>query len=177
MKQKTKEKFYVAYGSNLNIRQMQARCPTAKLYAVGEIKDYELQFKGMPDRAFATIAPQKGSSVPAAVWKIQPMDEWSLDRYEGYPNHYFKETVPVQIGEKSVDAMVYIMNLKMDFGIPTDSYYKTVRQGYKDCNLATDILDEAVHSSMEKFYSTLDEDDDEFFSEDDDEQESFGMEM
>ena len=87
MKQKTKEKFYVAYGSNLNIQQMQMRCPTAKLYAVGEIKDYELQFKGMPDRAFATIAPQEGSSVPAAVWKIQPMDEWALDRYEGYPNH------------------------------------------------------------------------------------------
>lgn len=177
MKQKPKEKFYVAYGSNLNIRQMQMRCPTAKLYAVGEIKDYELQFKGMPDGAFATIAPQKGSSVPAAVWKIQPMDEWALDRYEGYPNHYFKETVPVQIGEKSVDAMVYIMNLKMDFGVPTDSYYKTVRQGYMDCGLATDVLDEAVHNSMEKFYSTLDEDDDEVFSEDDDEQESFGMEM
>lgn len=53
MKQKPKEKFYVAYGSNLNIHQMQMRCPTAKLYAVGEIKDYELQFKGMPDRAFA----------------------------------------------------------------------------------------------------------------------------
>ena len=174
---KQKEKFYVAYGSNLNIRQMQMRCPTAKLYAVGEISDYELQFKGMPDRAFATIAPQKGSSVPAAVWKIQPTDEWSLDRYEGYPNHYFKETVPVQIGEKSVDAMVYIMNLKMDFGVPTDSYYKTVHQGYKDCGLDTDILDEAVHSSMEKFYSSLDEDDDEVFSEDDDEQESFGMEM
>ena len=79
LKQKPKEKFYVAYGSNLNIRQMQMRCPTAKLYAVGEIRDYELQFKGMPDHAYATIAPQEGSSVPAAVWKIQPMDEWSLD--------------------------------------------------------------------------------------------------
>lgn len=174
---KPKEIFYVAYGSNLNIRQMQYRCPTAKLYAVGEIKDYELQLKGMPDRAFATIAPQKGSSVPAAVWKIQPMDEYALDRYEGYPSHYFKETVPVQIGEKSVNAMVYIMNLKMEFGVPTDSYYKTVWQGYKDCGLDTDILDEAVHSSMEKFYSSLDENDDEFISEDDDEQESFGMEM
>ena len=177
MKQKPKEIFYVAYGSNLNIRQMQARCPTAKLYAVGEIRDYELQFKGMPDHAYATIAPQKGSSVPAAVWKIQPMDEWSLDRYEGYPNHYFKEIIPVQIGETSVDAMVYIMNLKMDFGVPTDSYYKTVRQGYRDCGLDTDILDEAVHSSMGKFYSSLDEDDDEFFPEDDEEQQSFGMEM
>lgn len=34
------KRLYVAYGSNLNIRQMKYRCPTAKLYGVGTIEDY-----------------------------------------------------------------------------------------------------------------------------------------
>lgn len=79
------KRLYVAYGSNLNIRQMKYRCPTAKLYGTGVIDNYELQFKGQPHGAFATIAPKDGSSVPIAVWEIQARDEMSLDRYEGYP--------------------------------------------------------------------------------------------
>lgn len=145
---------YVAYGSNLNKKQMKYRCPTAKLYGTGEIKDYELQFKGHPNSAFATIAPKEGSSVPVAVWEIQPRDELSLDRYEGYPSHYFKQNVPVQLDGEEVNAMVYIMNLKMGFGLPSPSYYHTVYEGYKDCELDTDILDKAVGESAQKFYSS-----------------------
>lgn len=36
------KRLYVAYGSNLNIRQMKYRCPGAKLYGTGVIEDYEL---------------------------------------------------------------------------------------------------------------------------------------
>ena len=53
------KRFYVAYGSNLNIRQMKHRCPTAKLYGTGEIKDYELQFKGHPDSALPLLHLKK----------------------------------------------------------------------------------------------------------------------
>lgn len=148
------KRLYVAYGSNLNKKQMKYRCPTAKLYGTGEIKNYELQFKGHPNGAFATIAPKEGSSVPVAVWEIQPRDELSLDRYEGYPSHYFKQNVPVQLDGEEVNAMVYIMNLKMGFGLPSPSYYHTVYEGYKDCELDTDILDKAVGESAQKFYSS-----------------------
>ena len=58
------KRLYVAYGSNLNIRQMKYRCPGAKLYGRGVIEDYALQFKGQPHGAFATIAPKEGASVP-----------------------------------------------------------------------------------------------------------------
>lgn len=147
------KRLYVAYGSNLNIRQMKHRCPTAKLYGTGEIKDYELQFKGQPDSAFATIAPKKGASVPVAVWEIQARDEMSLDRYEGYPSHYFKQNVHVQLDGEEVNAMVYIMNLKMGFGLPSPYYYQTVYEGYNDCGLNTDVLDTAVKESAERFYA------------------------
>lgn len=147
------KRLYIAYGSNLNIRQMKHRCPTAKLYGTGEIENYELQFKGQPNSAFATIAPKEGASVPVAVWEIQPRDEKSLDRYEGYPSHYFKQNVPVQLDGEEVNAMVYIMNLKMRFGLPTPYYYQTVHEGYNDCGLNTAVLDRAVKESSARFYA------------------------
>lgn len=146
------KRLYVAYGSNLNIRQMQHRCPTAKLYGTGIVSDYELQFKGQPNCAFATIAPKEGSEVPVAVWEIQPQDERSLDRYEGYPSHYFKQNIPVQLDGEEVNAMVYIMNLKMKFGLPSPYYYQTVLEGYHDCGLDTEVLDQAVRNSTQNFY-------------------------
>ena len=150
-----KKRYYAAYGSNLNVSQMSYRCPFAKLYGTGVIKDYTLQFKGNPESAFATIAPKNGSSVPAAVWEIQPSDERSLDRYEGYPSHYFKKNVPVRLNDgQEVNAMVYVMNLKMNFGLPSTHYYRTVHQGYMDCCLDTDVLSEALGDSAQKFYTS-----------------------
>ncbi len=113
------KRLYVAYGSNLNIRQMKYRCPGAKLYGTGVIDNYELQFKGQPHSAFATIAPKEGACVPVAVWEISEKNEQALDRYEGYPSHYFKQNVPVQLDGEEVNAMVYIMNLRMGFGMPS----------------------------------------------------------
>lgn len=43
-----KKRWYIAYGSNLNLRQMAMRCPTARLLGTGLVENYELQFKGMP---------------------------------------------------------------------------------------------------------------------------------
>lgn len=148
------KRLYVAYGSNLNFEQMKHRCPTAKLYDTGIIEGYELQFKGEPTCAFATIAPKENASVPVAVWEIQPRDEMALDRYEGYPSHYFKQNVPVQLGGEEVGAMVYIMNLKRQFGMPSPHYYQTVLEGYHDCGLDTDVLDQAVKDSAQNFYKS-----------------------
>lgn len=154
MKTKNNPRYYVAYGSNLNIKQMASRCPTAKLYATGVIKDYELQFKGQPTGSFATIAKNIGSEVPVAVWEIQRSDEYFLDRYEGYPSHYFKKDVPVDLNDgREINAMVYIMNLKMNFGLPSTHYYRTVHQGYLDCNLDTTVLNNALGKSAQKFYA------------------------
>ena len=152
---KKEPRLYVAYGSNLNVQQMAHRCPTARLYATGVIKDYELQFKGQPQSAFATIAKKPGSEVPVAVWEIQRADEYFLDRYEGYPSHYFKKDVPVELTDgREVNAMVYIMNLRQDFGMPSTHYYRTVHQGYRDCNLDTSVLSKALGDSAQRFYSS-----------------------
>lgn len=143
-------KIYVAYGSNLNMEQMAHRCPTAKFLGTGVIEDYELQFKGRLYGAFATITPKEGSQVPVGLWEIQSRDEKHLDVYEGYPTHYFKRDVDVQVDGKTVRGMAYIMDLKMDFGNPSQYYYDTVFKGYEDCGLDVEILNRAVDQSMDK---------------------------
>ena len=143
-------KIYIAYGSNLNKEQMAHRCPTARFLGTGVIEDYELQFKGSLHSAFATIAPKAGSQVPVGLWEIQSRDEKRLDLYEGYPKHYFKQDVDVQVNGMKVCGMAYIMDLKMDFGNPTQYYYDTVFRGYQDCGLDVNVLNRAVDESMDK---------------------------
>ncbi len=144
---------YAAYGSNLNLRQMAFRCSGAKLVGTGMIPGYELQFKGRKNGAFATIAPKEGMMVPAAVWELTPSDELSLDCYEGFPSHYFKQDVTVQMGSREISVMAYIMDLQKDFGIPTPWYYKTVMEGYQDCELDVSYLQNALKMSLQNIPS------------------------
>jgi hypothetical protein len=62
--------------------------------------------------------------------------------------------VPVQVGGKEVNAMVYVMNLRMDFNLPSTSYYATVHQGYRDCGLDTAALEQALQSSTQHYYDS-----------------------
>ena len=147
------KRLYVAYGSNLNIRQMKYRCPGAKLYDTGVIEDYALQFKGQPHGAFATIAPKEGAFVPVAVWEISKQKEQALDCYEGYPSHYFKQNVSVQLDGEKVDAMVYIMNLKMNFGLPSPYYYRVIQRGFEANGLPVDSLRDAWSRTVDEVWS------------------------
>lgn len=149
------KRLYIAYGSNLNLRQMAMRCPTAQLVGTGEVRDYELQFKGAPYGAFATIGPKDGASVPVAVWSLRSRDEKALDIYEGVKaGHYFKKEIPVQLGDQIKLALVYIMNPEAQFGIPSQRYYNAVLEGYENCKLDPHILNKAVDESIAAFRQT-----------------------
>ena len=96
----SKERLYIAYGSNLNLEQMGRRCPTAEVVGTAMLKDWRLRFRGGDHSAVATIERDKGFQVPVLVWRIQPRDEAALDRYEGFPFLYRKETLCVVVNGK-----------------------------------------------------------------------------
>ena len=62
--------YYLAYGSNTNLRQMQMRCPNSELIATGFLKGYELLFRGHDGNCFCTIEKAATSRVPVAIFKI-----------------------------------------------------------------------------------------------------------
>ena len=69
------KKYYVAYGSNLNVRQMKMRCPGATILGTAKLKDYELLFKGSKTGSYLTIEKKEGSTVPVAIWEVTESDE------------------------------------------------------------------------------------------------------
>ena len=132
------KKYYLAYGSNLNIAQMQFRCPDATIVGTAVIPDYELLFKGSLSGAYLTIEPRQGAQVPVGVWEVSLADELKLDRYEGFPNFYYKKEIRLPVkdictGEtRQCDAFVYIMHEDRKLGTPTPSYMRTCLDGYRD---------------------------------------------
>lgn len=148
------KKLYLAYGSNLNLSQMAERCPTAKAVGAVALKDYRLLFRGGPG-AVATIEPSNGSNVPALLWEIEPSDEAALDRYEGFPFLYRKETVRVRLGSKAADAMVYIMNGGRPLSVPGSRYYNTILEGYASAGFDPAILQKAVEDSRRTFINGI----------------------
>jgi len=140
-------KLYIAYGSNLNRVQMADRCPTAKVLGASVMEDWRLLFRGAREGAVATVEPKEGGSVPVLVWEITPADEAALDRYEGWPFFYRKETVKVKLGGKTISAMVYIMNEGRPLGQPSCYYYAAILEGYRDAGFDVDILRQATIDS------------------------------
>ncbi len=144
------KKYYIAYGSNLNVQQMAWRCPGAKVAGVGTLQDWQLAFRGSKTGSYLTIEPRKGSSVPVGVWEITDRDEQALDHYEGFPRFYYKRTVPIRVinyltgKAKNVEAMVYIMHEDRPYGVPEQFYIDICAQGYRDFFLEEDALQEAV---------------------------------
>lgn len=165
------EILYIAYGSNLNLSQMEQRCPTARVIGASEIKDYELVFRGSRYSAVATIEPCEDSNVPVLLWRIQAEDEKSLDRYEGYPNFYEKENMEIVLNSSTVSAMVYAMTPGHELGIPSKRYKKSIEDGYIEAGFDTDILQNAVDKTIGKMEDMMKDE-----VNDKDEQESlFGM--
>ena len=93
-------KYYLAYGSNLNIRQMQMRCPGAKPVGTMVLKGYELLFKGSKTGSYLTIEKKKGGKVPVGIWQVSEQHEKALDRYEGFPVFYYKKEIPITEGKR-----------------------------------------------------------------------------
>ena len=78
-------KYYLAYGSNLNIRQMQMRCPGARPVGTTVLQGYELLLKGSKTGSYLTIEKKRGGKVPGGIGQVTEQHEKALDRYEGVP--------------------------------------------------------------------------------------------
>ena len=140
-------KKYIAYGSNMNLEQMERRCPGARVAGKSWLKDYQLFFAGRSEAAVASIEPAEGHAVPVVLWEITPRDEQALDRYEGYPWFYGKQDLTVEVNGKQVSAMVYVMGPGFAYGAPSKPYLDCIREGYASAGFDTAVLDEAVEYS------------------------------
>ena len=132
----TEKRYYIAYGSNLNVPQMQMRCPDAKILGTANLKGWELLFKGSKTGSYLTIERNEDGSVPVAIWEVSERDERALDRYEGFPTFYYKQKIKVRYKgirtglRRTVNAFAYIMHEERHVGIPSNAYLRICIEGY-----------------------------------------------
>ena len=119
---------------------MAIRCPEAVKMGSDYISGWKLVF-----RTVADIIPTKNinSRLPVGIWKITDKCEIALDRYEGYPNLYGKSDIN--------GMMTYKMNSN-SYSLPSESYFNTILEGYKDFNLDTSYLLDTLYAQRENIY-------------------------
>ena len=142
-------RYYIAYGSNLSVEQMKHRTPDAKIIGTSVLEGWRLLFKGC-----ATIEPKEGREVPVLIWEISDTDEKNLDRYEGYPIYYYKRELPVTVtpldggAPRELTAMVYIMDEKHTFRMPSLYYYDVLHRGYRTFGFDLSLLRQSIEDSL-----------------------------
>ena len=149
---KIRARYYIAYGSNLNLEQMARRCPTAKVVGSTTLKNYRLMFRGGSHTAVATAErSQGGRSAGADLAPYSPRMRKALDVYEGWPHLYRKETLRVTVNGKRLYAMIYIMNEdRRPYGAPSPQYFCTILTGYRSAGFDPQVLRQAAIRSMEE---------------------------
>ena len=135
---------------------MSYRCPGARVVGTSKIPDFQLLFKGSKSGAYLTIEPKKGAKVPVAVWEVTADDELSLDRYEGYPNFYYKTEVEIPVicisdrRVRKLKAFIYIMHEEREIGVPSQRYVDICLDGYEAFGFDENYLYEALNISLEE---------------------------
>ena len=84
----TNKRYYLAYGSNLNLQQMSSRCPDAKKVGIAVLRGYRLMFKGSASGNYLTIEKADGYFVPVGVTRAKDKfifvgDKEAIDKLSG----------------------------------------------------------------------------------------------
>jgi hypothetical protein len=136
--------YYLAYGSNLNRRQMAYRCPAAVPIGTVIVPDMRLVFRGVAD-----IEDHRGAELHCGVWKITKACERALDRYEGVSSGlYVREFKVLALTdrrgkERIEDALIYRMDASY-YAPPGAEYLNAIAEGYRDFSLPPGALRRAL---------------------------------
>ncbi|MBM4433201.1 MAG: gamma-glutamylcyclotransferase [Chloroflexi bacterium] len=124
---------YFAYGSNLNRKQMQERCPGSKPMFSAVLPNYKLVFVGWSRQwhgGVASIKAVRGEKVRGAIYDVSEECMRRLDKYEAGYNR-LKVTVFDEDGT-AVEAVTYIKSGQLEETQPSKEYATVIWQGYKD---------------------------------------------
>jgi gamma-glutamylcyclotransferase (GGCT)/AIG2-like uncharacterized protein YtfP len=138
--------FYFAYGSNLDLMQMQLKCPDAQFVSTARLDGYKICFPRksfVRDCATVSVEPDVGESVWGALYEIDEGDLKRLDEREGYAprrerdkNPRYRITVRVEgSDERSVVAEAYVAVPAENPGLPSPHYIGYLVAAAAECGL------------------------------------------
>jgi hypothetical protein len=126
-----------AYGSNLCVADMAARCPGAKLLGAARVQKF--RFALLPN-GFATLVRDPAAATPGVLWDVSFGALAALDRYEG--EGYAKLVLPV-IRESggAVRALIYIGRPDLNPGRAPADYMEKIAAAAAAHGLARDHVE------------------------------------
>jgi gamma-glutamylcyclotransferase (GGCT)/AIG2-like uncharacterized protein YtfP len=125
---------------------MSVRCSTAEFVGAAELTGFKLVFRGVLDIEHS----RSNSKVIGAIFKVKSNDIYNLDQYEGYPTFYTKETVIAKINNKNVKLFYYLMVNQFDVKPPSESYYNSCSEGYRNWGLDIKRLQQCRNNSRQE---------------------------
>ena len=148
---------YIAYGSNINLRQMAYRCPNSKVIGTGYIEGWKLYFNYHADISYTN---NSNDIVPVLIWDIADEDWENLDMYEGFPNYYtitkiktnfLNESGAVYKTEKCIAYIMTDRKIQNNmFSTPDDGYVEIIIEGYLENNMDIEYIFQALDYSHRK---------------------------
>jgi hypothetical protein len=120
---------YAAYGSNLDPERMALRAPHSPLRGTGWLPGWRLTFGGEDvswEGALGTVVEavddQDSHQVYVALYDLTPLDEESLDKWEGVDIGLFRKLkVRVQTLDGEAAAWIYVLDA-YEGGLPSARY-------------------------------------------------------
>jgi gamma-glutamylcyclotransferase (GGCT)/AIG2-like uncharacterized protein YtfP len=120
---------YFAFGSNMDESKMRSRGVRYTDRQSATLPGYRLTFDKQSFAhegvGYATAKPDPEETIEGALYTMDQAGVRQLDRYEGYPTHYDRQTVTVLTSDgKPVEAIAYLAQApKIQPGLrPTKSY-------------------------------------------------------
>lgn len=97
---------YFAYGSNMDVEVMAARCPRSRPLGVARLMRHRL---AVMREGWLTVVRDPAAAVEGVLWDAALADMRALDRYEGLDEGlYAKASQPVVTAGGAKRALIYI---------------------------------------------------------------------
>lgn len=140
-----KQRYYIAYGSNLSIDQMIERCPSAKVIGKSIIPNMKPVCMGSGGESYLNLTFQKGSYSPVGIYSLSKEDEVKLDEIET-KKYYSKIETNLKVFDfrdkqfHDYNGFIYLMTSPVTLGKCSANYINTLIKGYKDFGFNLKLL-------------------------------------
>jgi gamma-glutamylcyclotransferase (GGCT)/AIG2-like uncharacterized protein YtfP len=138
--------YYFAYGSNMSIRQMAARCPQSRRLGRARLEAYRWLIAA---DGYATVEPAADTVVEGVLYEISSADEAALDLYEEVSlGVYTKGYLEIQHDQQALTALVYV-STAAGTGRANPDYSRIIREAVTDAGISKDYYIRHISSFLQ----------------------------
>jgi hypothetical protein len=135
---------YFAYGSNMSVRRLAERLPSAKVAATGFVMGYKLAFdKVSKDGSGKCDCEHTGMDddrVYGVIFAVAPGERAALDGFEGAGKGYEPLMIRVETAAGGLYALTYVATKKQAGLQPYQWYKQHVLVGAREADLPKDYV-------------------------------------